>query len=117
MGDLRRRIRCLVLLHRRKHRHLRLVVSPRSQASLETSAFLIAINLIMWIVNATLHVIMAPRLVCHINSKPKLIKKCPLKRRVGMPEMEYQDACRKIFEAVKAKKGAPSAEADDELAL
>jgi len=51
--------------------------------------FLITINLVMWITNATLHVVMAPRLVCHINSKPKLIKKCPLKRRVGMPELEY----------------------------
>ena len=70
----------------------------------------------MWLTNAALHVMMAPRLVCHINSKPKLIKKCPLKRRVGMPEIEYQEACRKIFEAVKAKKG-DSAEEDTELAL
>ena len=76
--------------------------------------FLIIVNVVMWVFNATLHVIMAPRLVCHINSKPEMIKRCPLKRRVGMSELEYQDACRKIFVAVKEKK-ASSGVGDDDL--
>jgi hypothetical protein len=70
------------------------------------AVFLIVINLLMWILNAVLHVIMTPRLLCHINSKPLVIKKCPLRRKVGMPEEEYQEACKKIFAAVAAKKAA-----------
>jgi len=68
--------------------------------------FLIVVNLFVWIVSAVLHVIMTPRLLCHINSKPLIIKKCPLRRKIGMPEDEYQTACQKIFAAVAAKKAA-----------
>jgi len=75
------------------------------------AVFLIVINLTMWVINTVLHVIMTPRLLCHINSKPLVIKTCPLRRKVGMPEAEYQAACKKIFAAVAAKKAQEEAEA------
>jgi hypothetical protein len=78
----------------------------------KNAIMLIVVNVLFWLLNASLHVIMMPRLICHINSKPELIKKCPLKRRVGMSEVEYQDACRKIFEAVMSE----SSEGNDEVA-
>jgi len=62
--------------------------SPASEYG-NNAIFLIIVNLIMWMMNAGLHVVMAPRLLCHINSRPKIVKLCPLKRRVGMPELEY----------------------------
>jgi hypothetical protein len=77
----------------------------------KNAVMLIVVNVMFWLLNAALHIVMHDRLVCHINSKPSLIKKCPLKRRVGMSEADYQEACRKIFEAVISSTGADEGDA------
>jgi len=45
---------------------------PSVTAEFGTNAlFLIIVNLIMWMLSSVFHVIMTPRLLCHINSKPQ----------------------------------------------
>ena len=61
------------------------------------------INMIMWMNAALTHAIMAPRLGCHIATKPegrpKIVKKCAIRKTDGMTDEYYQSACLKAFKA------------------
>ena len=73
------------------------------------------LNMIMWFNGAMVHALMAPRLGCHIASKPegrpRVVKKCLIRKTEGMTDEYYQLACLKAF---KASDVNDSAVIDDE---
>ena len=50
-------------------------------------------NLLMWVSGSSVHVLMAPRLVCHIKEyaepPPKVVKKCPIEKTDDMSNEDW----------------------------
>jgi hypothetical protein len=75
------------------------------------AVFLLIMNLAMWINGSMMHMFMGPRLVCHIKAtepdrRRKVVKKCPLKKKPGMSNAEYQRRCKALFKAAQARANA-----------
>jgi hypothetical protein len=77
-------------------------------------------NMIMWMSAAMTHAIMAPRLGCHIATKPesrsRVVKKCLIRKTEGMSDEYYQMACFKQFKASDVTDSTVNGE-DSEAAL
>jgi hypothetical protein len=69
------------------------IPSTRSEFG-HNAVVLIAVNMIMWIAQGSVHVSLAPRLLCNIEAleakkKSKIVRKCPLKKKAGMSHDAY----------------------------
>jgi hypothetical protein len=78
-------------------------------------------NMIMWFSGALVHALMAPRLGCHIATKPegrpRVVKKCLIRKTEGMSDEYYQLACLKAFKASDVTDSAVNGEDDEDVAL